>query len=114
MRIIDWSSDVCSSDLRQLAAHDRSGEMGPEPAVAGGAGAWRSALFAPDKQQFLARYRPVDGDAAARRGEGAVLPRVRRELMHEKRDIGDDGALDRAAERGVGNECVGEGGYRWA
>src|SRR3546814_10124430 len=68
--------------------------MGPEPAVAGGAGAWRSALFAPDKQQFLARYRPVDSDAAARRGEGAVLRRVRRELMHEKRDIGDGGALD--------------------
>src|SRR3546814_13620212 len=49
MRISDWSSDVCSSDLRQRAGRQRliSAMAGASSAVAVlGAGSWGTALAA--------------------------------------------------------------------
>src|SRR3546814_11940167 len=93
MRISDWSSDVCSSDLHRPhtrphrdAAYDHDGAIKPgNPGVA-----WTGHAF-PD-QLFR-----IIGPAC--RANLAPVP-----LAHVGRDIPD--GVDRSEERRVGKECV--------
>src|SRR3546814_14893922 len=83
MRISDWSSDVCSSDLQRLpgAAADRRGSCGAAPAR------WT-------------RWRIFGRGARRISGAGA-------------RADDDRGAARRSAERRVGKECVRTCRSRW-
>src|SRR3546814_18381929 len=85
MRISDWSSDVCSSDLQRLglleAGHPRVEDEGQDLALLG-----RVALVE------LA-------DEHDRVGVGAV---------------GDEGLRPRSEERRVGKECVSTCRSRWS
>src|SRR3546814_20308221 len=95
MRISDWSSDVCSSDLagRRVAAAER---------------ALRAALHLDpvDFAEFVeadARTRAIDAvdEDGDRTFEAGVV---------------DDGAdaADRSEERRLGKECVRQCRFRWA
>src|SRR3546814_15733782 len=93
MRISDWSSDVCSSDLG-LAADQRA-----------------SGLLAPF------------GDARDDFGRDIVVELARRIIIEEKQRLGDlhdlivrthrDQVDPRSAERRVGIECVSTCRSRW-
>src|SRR3546814_14459288 len=99
MRISDWSSDVCSSDLLML-----------EEVV----GAWNLVVMDRDAllgaqlvDQLLHRARRHDlvlpaRDDDARRGAG----REEAEVVHVRRR--------RSEERRVGKECVSTCRYRWS
>src|SRR3546814_17894337 len=78
MRISDWSSDVCSSDLRAevVLAH----------------------LFGRDRLDLGLGHLP---DLLRQRHPGHDLAHARLD-----RRIGGDGAVDRSEERRVGKECV--------
>src|SRR3546814_18247550 len=102
MRISDWSSDVCSSDLGSF----------PEPPQHRGVGAF--AL-----QVELGGQRALDlGDDLAR----ADLVGARMGAVDEpgnilqQRDVGGDLALDarRSEGRRVGKECVSTCRSRWS
>src|SRR3546814_19983480 len=71
MRISDWSSDVCSSDLcrRQPQISDR--ELRPEP-QADGARLCRHLLFAPRRSQDPARGDDGRARAPPPAGQGAL------------------------------------------
>src|SRR3546814_12855733 len=89
MRISDWSSDVCSSDL---------GLRGRRPARA-----------APGR----ARVQPLGGERAARRQRGGrrrVLERPRPAIAGT---VGGAG-IRSSEERRVGNECVSTCSSRWS
>src|SRR3546814_10146656 len=88
MRISDWSSDVCSSDLDHLLL----------PPVGDG----------PDTDRLVDR-RGYEAPAVRREGErvdGEVVPR----------DLGQLDAVirPRSEERSVGKECVCTCRYRWS
>src|SRR3546814_20268363 len=87
MRISDWSSDVCSSDL--LILRDR---MRP-----------RSALGHVADQQD----RRIAAETVAQRGGGIALGVV-------EIDMGMIGGIGRSEERRVGKECVSKCRYRWS
>src|SRR3546814_6318721 len=91
MRIIDWSSDVCSSDL-----HVPSGEV--------------EMLDVPDRQ-FLAALAEIDAVAG---GPGG---RHRGHLVRRKLALRQDVqhfAPDRSEERRVGQESVSTCSSRWS
>src|SRR3546814_12913813 len=98
MRISDWSSDVCSSDLGGVAHHE-----GARGDVTGdhGAGAHEGVL--------------PDGDAhqhdAADAEERAALDANRLGSGH---GLGDDRRRRRSEERRVGKECVSTCRSRWS
>src|SRR3546814_13509994 len=100
MRISDWSSDVCSSDL--LGEELRRGDLRlQETPVAirlpeQGAGSQRRAPELPGRQDET-RLAQV-GNACTVGGVGIRL---------EARD-------DRSEERRVGKECVSKCRYRWS
>src|SRR3546814_18393089 len=99
MRISDWSSDVCSSDLAPLPAQD--------PLHAGGRFALRADRWQAGRRTSLAaRPAAVGADRAALRignardGTGvAAAPGA--------------GVRPRSEERRVGTECVSTCRYRW-
>src|SRR3546814_13166376 len=96
MRISDWSSDVCSSDLgHQIQAVEALGEghVPVEPAFAGGVGAF---VFGFDPSRFPL----VDGDLFGDGGDGGSD-------LH-------GGGPGRSEERRVGKECVSTCRSRWA
>src|SRR3546814_7605140 len=88
MRISDWSSDVCSSDLAGMRA-----------ANAGARCRRRTAVFDHDIQlaPILAR-RDRDPGVTGTDRSGTML----------------DGILDRSEERRVGKECVSTCRSRWS
>src|SRR3546814_14687234 len=95
MRISDWSSDVCSSDLVETAAIDQLAEtyerkIGPRNGARVVARAWTDPAY---KQRLLA-----DGTAAIA------------ELGFE----GAQGENMRSEERRVGKECVSTCRFRWS
>src|SRR3546814_17951381 len=103
MRISDWSSDVCSSDLGQGTARERCGC---------GVDLWLWLAGLSRRADVLGRYRRLeedrrrDGEARVRRGAAAT------------RESGKGYAVPvvsvtRSAERRVGNEWVGEVRSRW-
>src|SRR3546814_18155502 len=77
MRISDWSSDVCSSDLRLLEHHGKR-LAGERPRVGR-----RAILEAAPEIQHAAQGRAVEG-----------------------REVEEMPGLSRSAERRVGKECV--------
>src|SRR3546814_17305872 len=102
MRISDWSSDVCSSDLHQI-------ELGTEAA---------------NRDQRTFTVRTVDrhaGDALQRLGEVGVGEladilggdRVD-DALRVALDVGRRGKAGRSEERRVGKECVRTCKSRWA
>src|SRR3546814_20330405 len=113
MRISDWSSDVCSSDLRRLdPAHprqiDAAGPVGPVVAcdqqVPGGtvAQCGGARLAGRDGDEHR-----VDGGkavaAAAHRGAGMKPAPVSSAVVSNS---GRPTTLERSEERRVGKECV--------
>src|SRR3546814_6071385 len=85
MRISDWSSDVCSSDLRRGQALRKAPDA-PAPGAAHGPA-------------------PGDPDGRGRRHRrGARPPRPGRDLRERTR----------SEERRVGKECVSTCSYRWS
>src|SRR3546814_12928139 len=96
MRISDWSSDVCSSDLGShlehcLAeqAHQVDGALGELDAPAALQQVRAAARL---DEHIVAAEQPVGGDLGAR------IP----------------GQLDRSEERRVGKECVSTCRSRWS
>src|SRR3546814_15325328 len=102
MRISDWSSDVCSSDLRIVAAQ-RGEERAPGDAI--------GAKPVED--------RPVEARRGGDRGVGMERIIVAREAV-DQRLLGPGckiGALvrgRRSEERRVGKECVSTCRSRWS
>src|SRR3546814_12336485 len=110
MRISDWSSDVCSSDLgaaqlgqpleRLLAAADRVADR---------------AL----RVEFGEFADVGAGDEALRlaRTQHQPLRRVQREPLEQRlqpdQHVLGEGVDRRSEERPVGKECVRTGRYRW-
>src|SRR3546814_13803567 len=81
MRISDWSSDVCSSDLRQLSEQPPGGSRARQPLLAGaGADEARQAagglqgLWRADRRLWREDERDPQGSG----GEGACRGQVRR------------------------------------
>src|SRR3546814_1371564 len=107
MRMSDWSSDVCSSDLRVIAG------LVPDEAV-GVIGIGRLV-----EEDLL----PVAGQGIADRFAHHVLQSGNIDLAEtgdligrflECRDQGDQDASVRSEERRVGKECVSRCRSRWS
>src|SRR3546814_13815138 len=96
MRISDWSSDVCSSDLRT----PRQAATGQCPFVQHGAVVAVEAAARTDAVQFA-----VDDKTPAARLTARVAKRQRVVLLQIVR---------RSEERRVGKECVSTCSSRWA
>src|SRR3546814_18742880 len=96
MRISDWSSDVCSSDLQTAERGEREGDI-PPPADLGGArrggGIVACLDIGDDRVGEQADDRDSDG------AEQQPAPRAQDQ---------------RSEERRVGKECVSPGRSRWA
>src|SRR3546814_18658679 len=100
MRISDWSSDVCSSDLAEALRNCRRLAGRARTASDAGAVLWmRFARMGSGLHEF---GRPVDGGAATNVGGAAT-------------DVAAHGIVDvRAEERRVGKECVSTSRSRWS
>src|SRR3546814_20307161 len=106
MRISDWSSDVCSSDLADtvlVELGDLALQVAPEQAhevlhLAGRA----APVFRGEAEQREERNAELDGagDAAAHRLRALAVPQSARQARSE--------------ERRVGKECVSTCRSRWA
>src|SRR3546814_16221747 len=97
MRISDWSSDVCSSDLIEIGVL----------AIAGGIDARRLAVgVAADDLRFLVALGADRRRLLLTRGAHAVVRRLQR------RAFGQVGELS-SEERRVGKECVSKCRSRW-
>src|SRR3546814_16306142 len=90
MRISDWSSDVCSSDL---------------PAIEAGETVPRAPGSAADRLVQLLIAQQADAGAA---GVTAIVVQRPQQLQHLDR------AAVRSAERRVGKECVSTCRSRWS
>src|SRR3546814_15242907 len=102
MRISDWSSDVCSSDLLQLLAH-----LGrTEETAAHGARDGRSPPYELNKTEERIQL------AVQRSGETG-LPLIYVNQVGGQDELVFDGA-SRSEERRVGKECVSTCRSRWS
>src|SRR3546814_1126162 len=90
MRISDWSSDVCSSDLHGLRHHDRAGEMHHRP----------DAMTREDVGEQLGIPDVALIERYFRRNEAA---RALRQIVQH----------NRSEERRVGQACVSTCRSRW-
>src|SRR3546814_16674596 len=111
MRISDWSSDVCSSDLRDEAYYDESeltgGEGGAKLSPQGTPVEWtveESWFFRLSAYQdrLLALYRD---------NPDFIRPESRR---NEVLRFVEGGLKDRSEARRVGKECVSTSRSRWS
>src|SRR3546814_12388353 len=115
MRISDWSSDVCSSDLvvaapqvfRQVAVEQAGDVDGHRVEVAGDEGGGLEELLAAQRLGRLAQGLGLDAGGA--RGLGQ---RLRIRLQAGLRIGGLAGG--RSEERRVGKECVSTCRSRWS
>src|SRR3546814_14287145 len=104
MRISDWSSDVCSSDLpwifREIAHYLATGELLPEPEPAEVA-----TILLGHLEQLYAFY-----------GEQAGVRIARKHLGWYAKDRPENAAFRqvRSEERRVGKECVSTCRSRWS
>src|SRR3546814_1084768 len=89
MRISDWSSDVCSSDLLDAGVRQQGGEPGQAHDIVAA-------------QQFDHRSTPVLGPSAPRPSRLPAMP------------AGLTGKTGRSEERRVGKECVSTCSSRWS
>src|SRR3546814_11761696 len=111
MRISDWSSDVCSSDLDVA---------GPEIDLKGGNAEGR-ALRRPDFRRKIGEGRKVVSGQRGRQGELATrqlhaVAAVARKTHHHRFDIRRAAlaCFFRSEERRVGQECVSTCRSRWS
>src|SRR3546814_12659872 len=95
MRISDWSSDVCSSDLGRLE-HGTVHQADPRTGLGGGT---MIADSANDLEGQIAQWR--------------AYTQRRRELHHTDAEELED-HLRRSEERRVGKECVSTCRSRWS
>src|SRR3546814_17748913 len=100
MRISDWSSDVCSSDLRKAF-------VVPQQHIIG----WPEALYELRLQQQRLRI--------GIRGDDRQAARLRHHALQALRQAGDldvigDAVLERSEARRVGTECVRTCRSRWS
>src|SRR3546814_15027281 len=106
MRISDWSSDVCSSDLRPLWI--RNGTIGPGAArLVNLIGSARLDGLDPDD------YDPEDLVRALRRAESGSPRALARAEIELSRAFADY-VRDRSEERRGGQECVRTCRSRWS
>src|SRR3546814_14064291 len=114
MRISDWSSDVCSSDLSDSIGATVTGEV----AITNGPG--QPALISGDLQLPEVRYQIIRQGAAqiaeleGVRRKGEPLPRP--EAVNRRASAPSIWNLDlriRSDERRVGKEVVSTGRTRW-
>src|SRR3546814_12877969 len=89
MRISDWSSDVCSSDLKLTLTVETDGTVTPEDAVA-----YAARILQDQLQLFVNFEEPAQG-ASAPIGLAAA-------------------PAERSEERRVGTECVSTCRSRWS
>src|SRR3546814_20171575 len=94
MRISDWSSDVCSSDLRPRHALNRQHLFGERPIVRAGIDPRHAA------GQHLALH-PAAGRIVKMGEQPAVA-------------VDPLAAVGRSEERSVGNACVSKCSTRWS
>src|SRR3546814_20961799 len=104
MRISDWSSDVCSSDLasaagQRMAAPFRAGWNGA--AADGGAGAASGQGAAGEAASGAATAQTQEQPAWAKR-------------LHRRLQLTPAATTPRSEERRVGQECVHIGRSRWS
>src|SRR3546814_11386033 len=97
MRISDWSSDVCSSDLRRRSAGSQDARGRAGKAAAGPAAADRAQGRQAGRNPAGAGRAPGRGGYAGRAGID-----------------GDLAVGDRSEERRVGKECVSTCSSRWS
>src|SRR3546814_11053096 len=104
MRISDWSSDVCSSDL--IDARDIGVEVGDLPAEFG-----RPAAVGIDRERRdpLVQHRQRGGEFLRLN----IRRRVRMRVDETRRDD-PAGRIARSEERRVGKECVSTCRSRWS
>src|SRR3546814_11068676 len=93
MRISDWSSDVCSSDLRAQRGHGADREARREAAAESGSDD-RVADLDVGRQRDVGQFELVAAALAVGHQAHAVAP-------------------DRSEERRVGKECVSTCCFRW-
>src|SRR3546814_20906347 len=113
MRISDWSSDVCSSDLADVTIHLLL-EVILQPSRCGGDCDGARRIF--EVEVFRRRLHPkeVFGDAAIiadARGRGLTLDAQKIEVGLD--ELGKIARI-RSEERRVGKECVSTCRSRWA
>src|SRR3546814_13621432 len=98
MRISDWSSDVCSSDLADAVAEMRAHRVGD--------------LFGGD-EQVGGRIGVEQGEGEPDRGVADILP-ADIESPGDRIERGHHRRVERSDERRVGKECVSTCRSRWS
>src|SRR3546814_14996232 len=110
MRISDWSSDVCSSDLIYLSLDEHRAEIVADEAIALKVApeVWGEAMAA--LIDHVRKGHPGKGMAEAVRQVGALL------TEHFPKSDDNPNALPdrRSEERRVGKECVSTVSSRWS
>src|SRR3546814_1073312 len=109
MRISDWSSDVCSSDLMM----EPRGQRGQQ-ALLGGIAEMLGGVFVrwrPILRRVFFRIEAVGGVQYAHRKLGIILLDQHADLDLRRGDRLD---VDRSEERRVGKECVSTCRSRWS
>src|SRR3546814_12889493 len=113
MRISDWSSDVCSSDLRVLGGDD-AGAADTDARAAG------YAEVICDTPEGHALVRPILELSARQTVAGSLDPELAQAYDALRREaglevdaaLGDDAGQGRSEERRVGNACVSSCSHR--
>src|SRR3546814_20343469 len=98
MRISDWSSDVCSSDLGGIA----DGRGVAAAMMLGAQGAWIGSAFLATDEAGIEQFQK---EAITESGDADTV--VSRSLT------GKPARMIRSEERRVGKECVSTGRFRW-
>src|SRR3546814_18446219 len=121
MRISDWSSDVCSSDLPDVALDRANGEAdgdGDRPESDGGA--HQARAFGPGVQDVAGEDREHRGRPGEQHGEQVEGDRAEQETLdpHELQPVdhlAQRVAADfRSEERRVGKKCDSTYRSRWS
>src|SRR3546814_20211049 len=110
MRISDWSSDVCSSDLRADRRDAAIGDRAHDDLFVERPQILDRPATARDDDQVGARHRPTgrDGVEAANR----IRDLRRRPITLNQTRPADD--MRRSEKRRVGKEWLSTGQYRWS
>src|SRR3546814_5510938 len=103
MRISDWSSDVCSSDLPDVA--------GPRQPLLAAAVA---ALVGRPGQSAEAAHRLAVGELARERLAVQQVGGSKAQPVHPRQQLEAARLLARSEERRVGKECVSTCRSRWS
>src|SRR3546814_11080117 len=109
MRISDWSSDVCSSDLRTRAASAAraTGQRDPQPA--------RASLYDEVTNRIVGELEAGRVPWVQPWGRpGGTGPGLPRNALTARRYSGVNVLILRSEERRVGQECVSTCRSRWS